>query len=202
MNKENPDKEGLRRLPERLAAYLSQMESNDRALLEAIFQTALIEAQEEFELLDLWDTRELPMTYWVLLLTGVNQEEEMELANVLLSWKEFFSKNSARVICVQSSERNEFRCCSAAFEVVNCPTLIFSDSPDMRPFIKIESELLFKLASQKGGLQRFLTKIQSIVETGDTLIDIENMLLTEKFWSALKIVYTEVKSFVSIKKEL
>lgn len=199
MNKDNPDKEGLRKLPERLSAYLSQMESDDRAFLEALFQTTLIEAQEEFELLDLWDSRELPVTYWVLLLTGVNQEEEMEIANVLLSWKEFFSKNSARVICVQSSERNAFRCCSAAFEVVNCPTLIFSDSPDMWPFIKIESELLFKLASQKGGLQRFLTKIQSIVENGGTLIDVENMLLTDKFWSALKIVHTEVKSFVSIK---
>ena len=191
------------RVPEKLAVYLAQMEADDRALLEAIFQTALLEAHE-IEVLELWNHKELPVSYWILLLTGVNQEEEMVIANTLLSWQTFFAKNSARLLCIQSSERNEFRCCSAFFEVVNCPTLIFSDSPDMESYIKIESELLFTLANQKGGLQRFLTKLQSLIENGDTLSEIRASLLTEKFWSALKIAYNEVKSFVSLsaKKEL
>jgi hypothetical protein len=195
--------QGKGRIPEKLAAYLSQMEATDRALLEAIFQTALLESHT-IEVLDLWEHKELPVTYWVLLLTGVNQEEEMAIANTLLSWQAFFAKHSARVLCVQSSERSEFRCCSSSFEVVNCPSLIFSDSPDMQSFVKFESELLFTLINQKGGFQRFLTKLHSLVENGDSLTDIKAMLLTEKFWSALKLAYTEVKSFVSIsaKKEL
>ena len=195
--------EGRGRIPEKLAAYLSQMEATDRAMLEAIFQTAILEAHA-IEVLDLWERKELPVTYWILLLTGVNQEEEMAIANTLLSWQAFFVKHSARVLCVQSSERSEFRCCSSSFEVVNCPTLIFSDSPDMQSFVKVEPELLFALINQKGGLQRFLTKLHSLVENGDSLTDIKAMLLTEKFWSALKIAYTEAKSFISIaaKKEL
>lgn len=191
------------RVPEKLAIYLAQMEADERALLEAIFQTALLEAHE-IQVLDLWDRKELPVTYWILLLTGVNQEEELVIANTLLSWQAFFAKNSARLLCIQSSERNEFRCCSVFFEVVNCPALIFSDTPDMESFVKIEPELLFTLANQKGGLQRFLTKLHSLIENGDTLSEIRAKLLTEKFWSALKIAYNEVKSFVSFsaKKEL
>jgi hypothetical protein len=184
------------RVPEKLAVYLAQMEADDRALLEAIFQTALLEARE-IEVLDLWNHKELPVSYWILLLTGVNQEEEMAIANTLLSWQAFFAKNSARLLCIQSSERNEFRCCSAFFEVVNCPALIFSDSPDMESFVKIEPELLFTLANQKGGLQRFLTKLHSLIVNGDALSEIRVKLLTEKFWSVLKIAYSEVKGFVS-----
>lgn len=184
------------KVPEKLASYLAQMEANDRALLEAIFQTALLEAHE-IEVLDLWEHKELPVTYWILLLTGVNQEEEMAIANILLSWQAFFAKHSARMLCIQSSERNEFRCCSSYFDVVNCPALIFSDSPDMQSFVKIEPELLFTLTNQKGGLQRFLTKLHSSVGNGVTLSEIKAMLLTEKFWSALKIAYSEVKSLVS-----
>jgi hypothetical protein len=191
------------RVPEKLANYLAQMEADDRALLEAIFQTALLEAHE-IEIFDLWERKELPVTYWILLLTGVNQEEEMAIANALLSWQAFFAKHSARLSCIQSSERNEFRCCSSYFDIVNCPALIFSDSPDMESFVKIEPELLFTLANQKGGLQRFLTKLHSLIENGDTLSEIRAKLLTEKFWSTLKIAYNEVKSFVSFsaKKEL
>jgi hypothetical protein len=191
------------RVPEKLAVYLSQMEADDRALLEAIFQTALLEAHE-IEVLDLWDHKEFPVSYWILLLTGVNQEEEMVIASALLSWQAFFAKHSARLLCIQSSERNEFRCCSSFFEIVNYPALIFSDSPDMENFVKIEPELLFNLATQKGGLQRFLAKLHSLIENTDTLSEIRAKLLTEKFWSALKIVYSEVKSFVSFsaKKEL
>jgi hypothetical protein len=59
------------RIPEKLAAYLAQKEATDRALLEAIFQAAILESHT-VEVLDLWEHKELPVTYWVLLLTGVN----------------------------------------------------------------------------------------------------------------------------------
>lgn len=191
------------RLPERLSQFMAQMNPEESAFLEAAFQAALLEPHE-IEVLDLWQRPEIAVTYWILLLTGVNQEEEMQIAHTLLLWQSFFSKHTARVICIQSSERGEFRCCSSTFEVVNCPTLIFSDSPDMLSFVKIEPELLFAISSQKGGLQRFLTKLHSLIENGETITSIETMLLTEKFWSSLKIVYNEVKDLMSFsaKKEL
>jgi len=135
-------------------------------------------------------------------MSGINQEEEQGIANELLFWKTFLAKHSARVICIQSSDRKEFRCCSASFGVVNCPTLIFSDGPNMDCFVKIDPQLLSKLAAQKGGLQRFFTKMHSLVENGQNILDVQLMLDTERFWTGLKLVYKEVKSLISFKKDL
>ncbi len=198
-SRKGTETKAMSKVPEQLANYMAQMKSEERALLEAIFQSALLEAQE-IEVIDIWNRPEIPVTYWVLLLSGINQEEELQIAHILLSWQAFFSKHTARAICIQSSEREEFRCCSATFEVVNCPTLIFSDSPDMQYFVKVDAELLFKLIAQKGGLQRFLTKVHSLVENGETLVGVKSLLLTEKFWSALKIVYNEAKGLISFTK--
>ncbi|HWS90201.1 MAG TPA: hypothetical protein VN282_24745 [Pyrinomonadaceae bacterium] len=203
MLNEMSESKALRGLPRKLRDYLQQLEDDERALLELMIQRALHEPRE-LEVIDLWENQDIAVTFWILLITGVNQEEEMELAKTLLSWRAFFPKRAARALCVQSSERSEFRCCSSTFGVVNCPVLIFSDSPDMQSFVKVEPELLFKLAGQKGDLQRFLTKIHALIENGDSLSGVQSMLLTEKFWAALKIVYGEVKGFISFsaKKEL
>jgi len=169
--------------------------------LEELFKAALQEART-INVDDLWEEPELPVTYWVFLLSGVNQQEEKDIAIELLFWKAFLAKHSARVICIQSSDRKEFRCCSSIFGVVNCPTLIFSDNPEMNGFIKIDSQLLFRLVEQKGSLQRFLTKIHSLVENGHSISKVQVMLDNEKFWSSLKLVYKEVKTLISFSKDL
>lgn len=169
--------------------------------LEELFKPALQEAHT-INVDDLWEEPELPVTYWIFLLSGVNQQEEKDIANELLFWKEFLAKHSARVICIQSSDRKEFRCCSSIFGVVNCPTLIFSDNPDMNGFIKMDSQLLFKLGVQKGGLQRFFTKIHSLIENGHSISKVQVMLDNEKFWSSLKLIYKEAKTLISFSKDL
>ncbi len=201
MAKKLPDNKSLVKVPENLSRYLEHMEADARIALEELFQSALQEARN-LEVFDLWEEREFAVTYWILLLSGINQEEEKEIANELLFWKTFLAKHSARVICVQSSDRREFRCCSASFGIVNCPTLIFSDSPDLDGFVKIDPQLLFKLAEQKGGLQRFFTKVHSLVENGQSIFGVQIMLDNEKFWSGLKLVYKEVKSLISFKRDL
>jgi hypothetical protein len=183
-------------VPEKLASYLAQLEPDESALLEAIFQTALLEPRE-IRVVDLWERKELPVTYWILLMSGVNRAEEMDIANTLLSWQTFFGKHSARVRCIQSSETNEFLCCFSHFGTADYPVLIFSDSPDMESYVKIEPELLFNLSSTEGNLQRFLITLHSRIATGGTLSEVRAKLLTEKFWSALKIAYGEAKGFIS-----
>ena len=196
-----PPENQIVKSPQALSRYFSHLEAEQRAALEELFQAALQEAAT-LEVYDLWEGREFAVTYWILLLSGVNQEEEKALANELLFWKAFLAKYSARVICIQSSDRQEFRCCSASFGVVNCPTLIFSDHPDMEKFVKIDAQLLFKLAEQRGALQRFFTRIHSLIENGQTISDVQVMLDNEKFWSSLKLVYKEAKTLISFSKEL
>lgn len=201
MSKLTPPKKSTGKVPDALARYLENMEADVRLALEELFESALQEAGR-LAVFDLWEEPEFAVTYWILLLSGINQEEEKDIANELLFWKTFLAKQSARVICVQSSDRREFRCCSSTFGVVNCPSLIFSDNPDMADFIKVKPQLLLALASQKGGLQRFFTRIHSLIENGRSILDVQVILDSEKFWAGLKIVYGEVKGLVAFKKDL
>ncbi len=146
-----------------------------------------------------WVPSEPPRTYLVLMLTGVNQMDEMELAKDLLTWQAFFAKDSARVLCVQSSERDSFRCCSSRFKVHDCPTSILSYSPQMKSYLKIEPDLLRALREESGGVQRFLARIHALAENGRSLEDLQQLMTADAFWRGLKVVYKEIKGLISIK---
>lgn len=183
------------RLPLALEAYLAGIQGEERHGIEELWQAALAEAQT-VNFIDLWERRDLSFTYWVLLISGVNQAEEMEIASALLTWKHFFAKDAAMLLCIQSSERREFKCASAKFGAVDCPSLIISDSPEMDDFIELKSDLLFALQNSKGALQRFLTRIHQMMENGKPLDDVRASLWSEQFWTGIKVVYTEVKGLV------
>lgn len=185
------------RLPRAAVDLLDRLQITAEADLVAAIEIVLLQARP-IEVVDLWEQRQAALTYWVLLLTGVNQEDEMRIAKDLLAWQSFFSKDSARVLCIQSSEREQFHCCSRAFNIHNFPTLIFSDSPDMHTYIRVEPGLLTSLSEQPGGLQTFFAKIQSMVENGMTLQQVQDKMVAETFWRGIKVVYKEVKGLVSI----
>jgi hypothetical protein len=187
-----------KRLPDTMVeAILSHLEQYDEATVRSAVQNAL-EVSRPVEVVDLWKRQEAATTYWILLLTGVNQEDEMRVAKDLLTWQAFFAKDSARVLCVQSSERDAFRCCAKAFAVHNFPTLFLSDSPDMIDRIEIPPDLLLSLAERPGGLQQFLAKTHSVVETGKTMTDIRDDMYAEAFWRGIGVVYREIKDLLSI----
>ena len=184
-------------LPPEYSDLLNKLEMHDREKIEYLVRRAL-NIPSRLYITDLWEQPELAITNWILLMTGINQNEEVEIAKTLLVWKAFFAKDSAAVLCIQSSEHQYFRCCSSHFGTVNCPTLMMSNTPQMKHFIKIESELLYKLNREDGGLQRFLTRVHSSIENGLTLQNIEKDLRSEKFWSGLKMVYEEIKELTKI----
>ncbi len=195
-----PKSRAEKRVEEKLLLYFEQLKSDERALAEAAFQKALQDSRQ-VHVLDLWEEPELADSSWLLLLTGINQQGEMEIASGLLSWKAFLAKRSARLACVPSSELAEFRHCSSKFGVVNCPTLVFSDTIDMSSFVKIGPELLFALAKQEGSLQRFLTKIQTLLENGANIAEVKRAIFSEQFWSSLRFVYKEMKGLLSLSVE-
>lgn len=174
---------------------LGNYESEEERLV-AVFEQAL-QTLQEVSISDLWEQPELAASYWILLLSGVNQKDEMEIATNLLVWKAFNAKDSAKVLCIPLSERSEFNFCSSQFNVVRTPTLVFSDSRDLSEFVTIAPKVLFDLNSTEGHLQRFLTEIHNSFLNGRRLLDIRKRLITEQFWAGTKVVYGEVKSLVS-----
>lgn len=187
-----------KRLPEEVAkAIITHLEGYDEATVSNVVQAAL-RAAKPVEVMELWHRQEAAITYWILLLTGINQEDEMRVAQDLLTWQAFFSKDSARVLCVQSSERDAFRCCTKAFAAHNFPTLFVGDSPSMHSRIQIPSDLLLSLSERPGGLQQFFAKTHSVVEAGNTLDEIKNAMYAETFWKGIGVVYSEIKDLISI----
>lgn len=116
----------------------------------------------------------------------------------MLAWQAFFAKDSARVLCVQSSEREAFRCCAGAFGVRNFPTLLVGDSPLMVDHIKIVADLLRTLAKKPGGLQTFFAQMQVEVEMGMSLDELRRTMAAEAFWKGIGVVYKEVKDLLSV----
>ncbi len=184
-------------LSRRLADQLSRFTEEEQLALQAAFREAVQEAKE-LEILDLWGRRPAVVSYWVLLLSGVNQTDEMRIAQDLLTWQAFFAKQSAQVYCVQSSERTEFRLCSSSFDTTDCPVLVFSDEPNMKRHIRVDAQLLFALLSAEGAFQRFLTRLHASIENGRSLEELDKQLASEKFWKLLRVAYNEVKGLTKL----
>jgi hypothetical protein len=95
-----------KRLPDTMVeAILSHLEQYDEATVRSAVQNAL-EVSRPVEVVDLWKRQEAATTYWILLLTGVNQEDEMRVAKDLLTWQAFFAKDSGSgAMCAEFGAR-------------------------------------------------------------------------------------------------
>lgn len=183
-------------LPLEVSSYLAKLEADERAHLEALFQTTLSQSQT-LDVVDLWEQGELAVSFWILVTTGVNQDEEMKIATALLFWKAFFAQEAARVRCIQSSERRELACCRSRVGPITCPTLIVGDSPNLESFIGVGPELLFKIVSEPGCMHRFLTKIHHLIETGTSMRDVGEALGTPRLWNTMKLDFDTIRDMIA-----
>ncbi len=162
------------------------------------FLNELLEDYNKPTVEDIWHDDKGAISYWIVIINGINNPEEAELANNLLFWKEFFAKDTAKVRCIQSSEIKHFNFCMNHFNVSSCPVIIFSDDPLFRSSIRIDQQLTNQLIDNKNSIQNFFTKVHSMIIRKTSLSDINKTLVNQQFWNYFKLVYTEIKSFVSI----
>lgn len=172
------------------------MEAEERAKVEALFEAALSAARER-NIVDLWSRSELASTYWLLTISAVTDLEESSIAEALLKWRAFSVRDSVFVECLQMSDRDSFRCCAKAFNIVRCPSLVVGCSPEMSEYVQFAPKLL-RLTYASKTLYRFLAAVHSTIERTGTLRELQTELLGERFWADLEIPASEVKgSFVA-----
>ena len=186
-----------RRIPPELSALIQSLKTEQRAKVEALFETALASARQR-RIADLWEQPELSSSYWILLVSGMDEAAEIDIADVILKWKAFFVRDSASVLSFQSSDREAFRCCAKAFEIVACPALILGHSPDMLEYLRFERRLLCSLRAQRNALHRFLTSLQILLERTGSLSEVREQLSADQFWADLGLVPSDAKALVSI----
>ena len=176
-----------------LALIMDALSIKDPQQLRAILEQSI-----QLDVADLWERAELARTYWILLLNSVDNSEERELSSQILTWKHLTVKDSARLSCIQTAEREQFKFACARFGVTECPILLMSDLPLMQQYLKLDGDLLIKLAKGEGKLLQFVNRLHTMVENGYSLEDIGKKLNNERFWQRLQMVYKEVKSLFSI----
>lgn len=184
-----------------IRALLRSLRAEEAAILRASLEL-LVQDSNTPRTASVWPPGALANSYWILLLSGIDQTDELLVATELLLWQHFSAKSSAQLVCVQSSERALFKMLGIRFSVTRCPTLLVSDNPDMDPAVRLESPLLHALAEARGGLRKVLTEVHALIEQGTTIQDVAKLMQREEFFRRLKLAYTEAKSFVSLSVEV
>lgn len=159
----------------------------------------IIKKQNSIETIDVWDDKIYSVSHWILLINAVNQNNDLKISSNLLTWKEFSSKETASVKCVQASDHREFNHCSATFSIDVFPALIIGDSPEMQNYLVIGNELLLKLSEDESKLQSIFQKIHLHLINGGNFDELRKEMKTDVFWGKMKLIYSEVKGFFSIK---
>ena len=68
----------------------------------------IVENEIQRNVEDLWEVPEHARTHWILLLNGLDNEDERSLCTEILLWKHLSAKDLARVSCYQTSDRERF----------------------------------------------------------------------------------------------
>lgn len=180
-----------------LLDMLNHLDDDTKALFQQYIDQSIKEIlQGRIE--DIWFNREGAISYWLLLIDGVDNKQESKMANELLFWNEFHAGGDARVRCIQSSDRIINKFCIKHFKIINPPVLIFSKDPLFTNHIMIKSELLSQLIKEENKLRNFINKIHSQISNGKSLKEINKEFSKVAFWNGLKVVYEEIKLFASI----
>ncbi len=178
---------------ESLALSLSKLNSREVAELRRTLLTL-----GPLQVVDLWEDAGRALTFWVLILNGADNEDERRIASSLCLWKQLAIKESARLLCIQTSDRRAFRLVCRRFNVDRCPALVMGDTPSMESFLTLDGRLLLDLSTKKGELARFVNRLHTMIENGSSLKSLGRQLGQEKFWKQARLAYQEVKSLFSV----
>lgn len=147
---------------------------------------------------ELWQVEEAT-SYWVLLVAGAHRTEQLQIARELLTWSAFSARGASHVVCIQSSDRKEFKLCTNHFGALEYPCLFLGTAPSMNTFVGVPRAVLQAICSKEGGLNDFLTESHMALVRGESLEQISNRLLKDKAKRYAEILYKEIRSIVSFK---
>lgn len=145
----------------------------------------------------LWEAPKCPSSYWILVMSCVDQHQERAAARELLQWREFTAQQTARAVCITSLQEN-FRPLVVRFGISSFPTLLVSDSRNMSPALILKPKILESLLEKPGSFRNFLTRLHIQIDLEVGLSEIARHMEREESIKKLKTIYSEVKSLVTI----
>jgi hypothetical protein len=159
---------------------------------------AVAETDVEDLVVSLWPSSRISLSYWALFVSGINRPDEVKIAQEVLTWNAFLSKEVAQLYCAQSSEVFVFDMFYKRFGLKDMPSLLVSIEPSMKNVLVISSDMLRYLSRNEGDIQQFLARTQMLLTAGGTLKEVAGELRKESFWRWIRAGWSELKSVVSI----
>lgn len=145
---------------------------------------------------NIWIDDDSIISYWIVLINGINNNDEIELVKKILFWKEFFSETTAKIRCLQSSNHKLFNLCLKEFKIDSSPAIICSNTPGFEDRIIVDTTMLNKIIKEEYGIQTLLNKIHHKLVLGNEVITIQNEIGSLKFWRVFERV-SELKEMIS-----
>ena len=139
---------------------LSNLDDDTQTALQEYIRQSVQELTNP-KIEDIWFNHDSSISYWLLMINGVDNKDEAKMASELLFWKEFQAGDDANIRCIQSSDRRINKFCVEHFNVLNPPVLLFSTEPTFKNTIKIDSGLLTELIKDNNKLRKFVSKVDT-----------------------------------------
>jgi len=146
----------------------------------------LIEDYNQPSIENIWQDDNSSVSFWIVLINGINNPKEVNLVKDVLFWKEFFGRNLAKVSCLQSSDNRQFSFCLKQFNVQNCPAIIFSDDELFTEFIHLDSDFLTKLTDETDGVLTMCNRVHQQIINGNSLGSISKSIHSDAFWDLVE----------------
>ena len=145
---------------------------------------------------NIWIDDDSIISYWIILINGINNTAEIELVKKILFWKEFFSDTTAKIRCLQSSNHKLFNLCLKEFNIESSPAIICSNTSNFEDKIIVDTSMLIKTQKEEYGIQTLLNKIHHKLVLGDEVLKIQKEIASIKFWRIFERV-SELKEMIS-----
>lgn len=181
MNK-TPDKPDIDKLLQVLAL-------SDQEFVRDVVNKTIQEKYLNNSIETIWYDENNATSFWILLVNGINNPQEVAIIKQMLYWKEFFARSFAKVRCIQSYEHFEFSLILKKFKINACPTIIVSDTIGFENNYIIKSDILLKLAEKTEGILELCNQVHQELLIGSERETIELLIKSKQI--LINITYKE-----------
>lgn len=152
-----------------LEKLLQILTVSDQEFVKSVIHKTIREKYSTNSLETIWYDESNAASFWILLVNGINNVQEVAVIKQLLYWKEFFARTFAKVRCIQSYDQYEFSLVVRKFKIKACPCIIFSDGIDFESYAIVKTEMIQKIADKKEGIVDLCNQIHQAILSGNDI---------------------------------
>ncbi len=168
-----------------LDKLLQVLAVSDQEFVRDVVNKTIQEKYSNNSIETIWYDENNATSFWILLVNGINNHQEVSVIKQMLYWKEFFARSFAKVRCVQSYEQFEFSLILKKFKINACPTIIVSDTISFENNYIVKPDTLLKLSEKTEGVVELCNQIHQELLIGSDREIIEALIKSKQILKSI-----------------